>query len=453
MRIGIIGGGPAGYVAAIRAAQLGAEVTLFERENLGGVCTNHGCIPTKALYSLARKVSAFHWGILQKIWYGELEADWRKAIDFKNAVVTRSRKGIEYLLTKRCVQVVHSEAKFLEPNVVSVVGRKDIWEFEKILVATGSVASIPPVDGLSGISPWDNCGALSAPSVPAKLIILGAGVVGVEMAHIFATFGSEVFLVELLPRILPTMDAEISAAVHRALSSEGVKIFSAKKAVEVHRRSDGSVVMELESGESIEAEQIIVATGRKPVLPEGIEQIGVRTQKGFIIVDKNLRTSVGNIWSAGDVVGEPLLAHKASHQGIRAIEDMFGIEQVEDVPIPSAIFTAIEVGTVGLTEPEAKQKYGDGIKVGSFPYIASGRAHAEGETAGTIKIVADPSGKIVGFHAIGAEASELLSVGTLIVANGMPLSDVEKTIFAHPTLGEMIHEAALSALGKPLHIV
>ncbi len=454
MRIGIIGGGPAGYVAAIRAAQLGAEVTVFEKENLGGVCTNWGCIPTKALYSAAKKVIHFRWGVEKKLWSGQISPDWRMIQNFKNGVVTRLVRGIEFLFKKNRINLVRGEAGFLSPNEIEVETAKgrQVFEFDAVLIATGSRAAIPPVEGLEGIAPWDNVGALSAEKIPQSLVIIGGGVIGVEFAHIFATFGSEVTIVELMPKILPFQDNEVSAAVHRALTGEGVKILTRARAVSAHRTED-SVRIELENGEVVEAEQVVVAVGRRINLPPGIETTGVKVEKNHIPVDERRRTNVPTIYAAGDVTGEPHLEHKASHEGIVAVENMMGLDSVwRDDAIPAAIFSALEVGACGLTEKQAREKFGDGIKVGKFPYIASGRAQAEGENVGFVKIIADPEGTVVGFHAVGADASELVGLGGFLVQNKIPLAEVSHTIFSHPTLSEMIGEAALAALGRAIHI-
>ncbi len=454
MHIGIIGGGPAGYVAAIRAAQLGAKVTVVEKEALGGECTNHGCIPTKTLYLAAHKMLDFKRGVLQKLWNGEITPDWRRILDFKNRVVQRSAKGVEFLFKKRGIELVRGEAIFLSPMEIQIEGAKPArMKFDRIIIATGSTTSIPPVNGLAGISPWDNRKALAAQKLPKSLLILGGGVIGVEFAHIFTSFGCDVIIVELLPKILPFGDSDVGATLHRALVKEGVKIIVSAKAVAAHRRED-AVILELEDGNSLSAEEIIVATGRKPVLPDGYDKIGLKMNGKILAVNKFLRTSVENIFAAGDVIGPPFLAHYASHQGIAIAENIMGDEREFDGSgVPTALFSALESGSAGFTEAEAKEKFGDNVKIGKFPYIASGRAMCEDEKDGFIKIIANGDEKIVGFHAVGRDASELLGLGGFLVQNKVSVSEVEETIFAHPTLSEMFREAALDTEKMAIHIL
>ncbi len=452
MRVCVIGGGPAGYVAAIRLSQLGARVTVVEREALGGECTNHGCIPTKTLFSLGKRLSGFRWGIEKKLWDGSVALDWRRCIDFKNRVVARLSKGIDYLLRKNGVELVRGEAVILSPSEVEVEGTtRTRLSFDRLLIATGSEPTMPPIEGLSGAAPWNNRKALAAQKLPKSVIIIGGGVIGVEFAHIFASFGSKVTIIEILPKILPFQDEEISAAVHRALVGEGVVILAGTKACAVHRRAEG-VVVEIEDASSLEAEEIIVATGRKPLLPKGAEKIGISPEEPTP-VDEQMRTKTDGIYAAGDVTGEPYLAHKASHQGIVAAEAMMGMDsKYRADAIPAAIFSALEVGTVGLTEAEARKRFGDEAKVGKFPYIASGRAQCSGDAVGFVKIVADPEGKILGFHAAGEGAAELAAIGAIAITKGMTTKDVEEVVFAHPTFSEMVFEAALAAQGRAIHI-
>ncbi|MCD6595503.1 dihydrolipoyl dehydrogenase [bacterium] len=454
MRIGIIGGGSGGYVAAIRAAQLGAEVTVFEKDKLGGTCTNYGCIPTKALYSVAHKMLDFKWGVSKKMWTGEISPDWRMVQNFKNGVVARLVRGIEFLFKKNKIVLVRGEAQILSSNEILVEGTKgaEKYEFDKIILATGSSPGIPPVEELVGIAPWDNVEALAAERLPKSLLILGGGVIGVEFAHIFRTFGSDVTIVELLPRILPLQDVEVAAAVDRALIGEGVKIMTSQKAVSAHRSKSG-VILEIADGSTVGAEEIIVATGRKVNLPKGAENIGLTIEQNRIPVNKYRQTASDNVYAVGDITGEPYLEHKATREGIIAVEHIMGIESELDIDlIPAAIFTALEVGAAGYTEKQAREKFGDNIKIGKFPYIASGRAQAEGEPIGFIKTIAVLDGTIIGFHAVGKTASELLGLGGFIIQHKIKIDDVAGTIFAHPTLSEIVQESALAAIRRAIHI-
>ena len=455
MHIGIIGGGPAGYVAAIRAAQMGAKVSVVEKEFLGGECTNHGCIPTKALYLTAHKIADFQWGKTMSLWDGNIFPDWRKILDFKNRVVQRLVKGIEFLFKKRGIELISGRAVFLSPTEILIEGAKsERRKFDKIIIATGSTTSIPPVEGLSGISPWDNRRALSAEKLPQKLVILGGGVIGVEFAHIFRAFGCDVTIVELMPKILPFNDDDVSSAIHRALVKEGVKIIVSAKAVYAHRNTEG-VIIELDDGNSISAEEIIVATGRTPVFPDKLDEIGIEIGENGIVVDDFLRTSVEDVYAAGDVIGPPFLAHLASHQGIFIVERILGESdrKFDGSGVPAAIFSALESGSAGLTEAEARKKFGDNVKIGKFPYIASGRALCEDEKEGFLKVIAAPDGKIIGFHSAGKNSSELLGLGGFLVQSGLSIDDVEDKIFAHPTLSEMIGESVLAAEQRAIHIL
>ncbi len=453
MKIGIIGGGPAGYVAAIRAAQLGGTVTLFERANLGGTCTNWGCIPTKALFSAAHKIENFYFGKAKKIWDGVIDPNWQGIQDHKNAVVAKLVRGIEFLLKKNKVSFVRGEAEFLSDHEISVntVDGAKTFIFDKIIIATGTKAAVPPIPGLSEIDFWDNIGVLSTTNLPKDMVILGGGVIGVEFAHIFRTFGVDVTIIEMLPKILATIDDEISTVISKALINEGVKIKTATRAVGISRASSG-ICVEAGNGEKFFAEKLLVATGRRALLPNGADNAGITLSHNMIPVDSGRKTKVESIFAAGDITGEPLLAHKASHEGIIAAENAFGLSSSFDATnIPGAIFTAMEIGTCGLTESAAREKFGE-VKIGKFPYLACGRALADGDTSGFVKTIAAPDGHIIGFHAVGTGASELLGLGGFFVQQKISANDVAHYIFAHPTLTEMVSESALATAGLAINI-
>ncbi len=446
----IIGGGPAGYVAAIRAAQLGGKVTLVEAEELGGVCMNRGCIPTKTYYHYAEILHDLKKCFKDKIFAGEISHDWLRIVRKKDMIVKRSVMGIGYLMKKNEIRVVKGRGKLVEPGAVEVSagGSVEIVKGDFILIATGSKPRELPIAGWEGSGIWSSTEALSSQKIPESLLIVGGGVIGCEFAHIFSTFGSKVTIIELMETILPGVDPDIVEAVTRALAAEGVSIRTGVGIDRIERTAEGIVAHA--GGEVFQAKEILSAVGRDPTPPEGAEKLGIMLERGAVVIDDTLRASE-NIWAAGDVCGAPFLAHWASAMGEAAIEDMFGIgARLNREAIPGAFFTALEVGTVGLTEPEARDKYGD-ISVGMFPYMASGRARTASATDGFAKVITIGGGRIVGIHIAGREGSEMLAAAGFAVVHGRTIDDWKKTIVAHPTFGEILREAALDTVGEALH--
>ncbi|MBN1755059.1 dihydrolipoyl dehydrogenase [bacterium] len=449
----IVGGGPAGYVAAIHAAQNGVLPTLIENGNLGGVCTNQGCIPTKTYITAANHLNHIKnspkWGIR----VDGYSTDFSSILSNKNRVVSRVARGIEFLLKKNKVEYISGRALFKTPRSLEVKtseGKEDI-SFEKLIIATGSKARYLPIPGLDSEGIWTSTEALDASETPKSLLIIGGGVIGVEMAYIFSTFGSKVTIVEILPEILPGFDPEIASTLRKDLEKLGVNI---------RLQTTVKSIMEAQSGftaaienEEHQYEKVLLAVGRIPYDREALENIGLEFENNWVKIDQFLNTNYPHIWAAGDIVGAPWLAHKASYDGEVAVNNALGKKTAADYwAVPSAIFSSLEIGTVGLTAEEAR-KEGYEISEGKFPYIASGRAQAAGETNGFIKVVLNRKNEeIIGIHLIGKEATELLGSASLIVRNKFKVSQVADTIFAHPTLSEMIREASLSTVNKAVHI-
>ena len=451
-KIVIIGSGSAGYVAAIRAAQLGAGVMLIESGDLGGVCTNVGCIPTKTFFHFAELAHEIGGAKRDGVISGELSFDWMRMLRKKDAVVKRLVAGIGFLLKKNRIELIEGRGTIVGRGVVEVRGNAGELrriECDDVLVATGSVPRSIPIEGWDGVGIWSNTEALAAERVPKSLLIIGGGVIGCEFAHIFSTFGCKVTIVEVMDHLLPGLDSEIVDVVTKALVREGVSIRTGVGLERLERSAEG--VVAYFGDERFEAEEVLGAVGRRPTPPDGIEGLGVKLERGAVSVDANMRAADG-IWGAGDVCGPPFLAHWASAMGETAVENILGAEKSLDVDaVPGAFFTALEVGTVGLTEEQARDRFGS-VSVGHFPYMASGRARSASATDGFAKVVADPKRRIVGIHIAGKQASEMLGAASLAVSRRLTIDDWKKTIIAHPTFVEILKEATLDSLGEAIHI-
>jgi len=448
-RLCVIGAGPGGYVAAIYAAKRGLDVTLFEKEYLGGECSNHGCIPTKTFYSYAHLVRKNKAASRRKIFDSIPAIDYRMIVNRKDQVVKRLRSGIAFLLKQAGVEYINKEALFIGDKRVEIVPGGEVMDFDHIIIATGSDPNIPPIEGLKGISPWTNRETLASNSLPENIAIIGAGVIGVEFASIFRSFGANVTILEIRPTILEEFDHSLREILHKKLVNDGVKIHTAFITERVERSSDGVLVYQ-KGGDILKFDEIIAATGRTPRLPF-VGDRGIKTdRRGHIEVDEYLETSVKDVYAIGDVTGIPYLAHRASAQAEVAVDNILGHRKPAADNYPTAIFSAIEIGTVGMTEDQAKEEYGE-IHTGEFPYIASGRAQAGDETDGFVKFVSTMDGVVVGVHIAGDCASELVSAATLIVKNKLTVDRLEEIVFAHPTLSEMLKESALDLFGNAVH--
>jgi len=457
--IAVVGGGPGGYVAAIRAGQMGAKTILIEKEVLGGTCLNWGCIPTKAFVRSAELFADIKEAKSFGIKVDNAEVDFPAVVKRKNQIVTRLVKGVEHLLKSYDVDIMEGEASFLSENhlIVENDGKRKAVEAENIIIATGSKPSQLPIPGadLDGI--LDSRAALDLEKLPESMIVVGGGIIGMEFAFIFKNFGVDVTVVEYLDQLVTGVDEEIAKELNRSARRRKITVKTGAEVKEIKKSADGyDVIYESRGKEQIASgEKVLMAVGRRP-FHEGLkaDKVGLEIdeRRGAIKVNNKLETNVDGIYAIGDVTDEVLLAHVASHQGIIAVENIMGHDkEIDYSAVPGAIFTSPEIGTVGLTEKEAEEK-GIDYKVGSFPFAASGKVMAMGEREGKVKIIAEKeSEKIIGAALIGIESSDLIAELTLAVNLGLTAEDLAETIHAHPTTAEVIHEAALDLKGGAIH--
>ncbi len=463
----IIGSGPGGYVTAIRAAQLGFKTAIIEREYLGGICLNWGCIPTKALL---RSAEIFHY--LQHAKDYGLSAqnvgyDAQAVVKRSRAVSKRLNDGVGFLMKKNKVQVIWGEASIDAPGKVSVKPKGEApkgtlgpgsYQSRHIIIATGARPRVLP-----GIEPdpklvWTYFEAMVPERVPKSLLVVGSGAIGVEFASFFRTLGSEVTIVEILPQILPVEDGEIAAFARKAFEKQGIKIVTGAKVTRLDKKGDG-VTAHIEDGKgqksSLNVERVISAVGVTGNVENlGLEKLGVKTDRGTIAIDGLCRTNVPGIYAIGDVAGPPMLAHKAEHEGVVCVEAIKGLDPhpMDKQLIPGCTYCQPQIASVGLTEAAAKEKKID-VRVGRFPFVGNGKAIALGEDQGLVKVIFDKkTGQLLGAHMVGAEVTELIQ--GYVVAMNLETTEAElmHTIFPHPTLSEMMKEAVLDAYGRVLNI-
>jgi dihydrolipoamide dehydrogenase len=451
----ILGSGPGGYVAAIRASQLGLKTAIVEREKLGGICLNWGCIPTKALL----RTSEINHYLTHASTYG-LSAE-KVSFDLA-AIVDRSRKvagqlnmGVKGLMKKNKVAVVEGEGTITGKGKLSVVkdGKTTELAAKHIIVATGARARDLPFAKADGERIWTYRHAMVPKEMPSKLLVIGSGAIGVEFASFYSDMGAEVTIVEMLDRILPVEDEEVSAFMHKALAKQGMKLH-VSSGVEKLDVSKTGVKATLKGGAIEEFSHAIVAIGIVPNTENiGLEKLGVKTERGHIVTDGYGRTNVEGIYAIGDVTGPPWLAHKASHEGVVCVEALAGKKPhaFETWNIPGCTYSRPQVASVGLTEAKAKEA-GRKVKVGKFPFIGNGKAIALGEAEGFVKTVFDEgTGELLGAHMVGAEVTELIQGYVIARQLETTEEDLMHTVFAHPTLSEMMHESVLDAYGRALH--
>jgi len=450
MNVIIIGGGPGGYVSALRGAQLGLNVTLIEEDKVGGVCLNRGCIPTKALLSASERISDIKTAKDFGIEVSDYRIDVATVFKRKDQVVEQLVRGVEYLLSTRKVRLIRDKAKVISNTEISL-SNGEVVKGDVIIIGTGSL----PVTGIGNIK-IDNERvvssdyALSTPYIPKDIVIVGAGAIGVEFATFYRDMGAEVSIVEMMPRVVPTEDEEISRILERSLRKKGIKLYLNNTVREV---TDDGVI--LENGEYVKGEKVLIAVGRKPNTEGlGIETLGIKTNsKGYIEVNEYLQTNIPNVYAIGDVTGISLFAHVASHQGLVAIDNILGKKEKLDYnAVPRATFCEPQIGSVGLTEEQAKA-LGINPVIGRFPFRALGYAISIGKWEGMVKLVANESRELIGAHIIGPYASSILGEVTLAVKERIKLEELADTIHAHPTLPEAIMEASFAGLNLPLHIV
>ena len=455
----IIGGGPAGYVAAIKARQLGLSTTLIEKDRLGGVCMNRGCIPTKTLVStveILRNIQrAKEFGIEVKDYF----VDFPSIMKRKDMVSKRLSSGVEQLMNLNQVRVVKGEGFIPKPGIVEAIdteGNNEILTTKNIIIATGSKVFSLPIPGIDNKGVITSDEALSMNSLPSQIIIIGGGVIGIEWACIFNALGVKTTIIEMLPRILLPIDEEIANRLTQLLKRSGIEILTSSRVKEI--RQTGTLMEVVVSTplheEKLQSEKVLLSAGRIPDLGNiDAAKLGLELEGGAIKANKHMMTNISGIFAAGDVVGKIMLAHAASREGIVAVENIAGKESIMDYNVvPNCVFSLPEVASVGLTEEEAKIRNGY-IKVSRFPYLANGKALSMGEVEGIVKIVADgDTYKLLGMHILGTHANDLIAEGALALSKNMTASEIAHTIHAHPTLPETIAEAAEGIIGSPIHI-
>lgn len=459
--LAVIGAGPGGYVAAIYAAQLKAKVALIEKWEVGGVCLNVGCIPTKVLVSVAHTLENIRkseqWGIKAE----HLDLDLGQLAKRKELTVKRLTNGVKNLLKNNKVELFSGEATFVDSETLQIKfkdGKEERIKAKKIIIATGSVPIGLPVPGsdLDGII--DSTVALEINRIPKSMAIIGGGYIGCEFASIYHAFGVEVTIIEMLPQILPGEDEEIVSNLRKILEKKGIKILTDSQVTRISPAENNTkkIIVQTTQGEKeIVADKVLVSIGRKPYVQGlNLDKIGVKTNKGQVLVDEYMGTNLPNIYAIGDCIGNYLLAHVASMEGEIAIENAIlnKNKKMDYSVVPRCIFTIPEIGSVGISEKQAQEK-NIKIKVGEFPFLANGKAQAENETEGMVKIITDENGKILGAHILGNRATDLIAQLALGMKNGISTQEFIETIHAHPTLPEAIREAFLKLENRPLHIL
>jgi dihydrolipoamide dehydrogenase len=463
----IIGSGPAGYIAAIRAAQLGFKTAIVERDYLGGICLNWGCIPTKALL---RSAEIYHYLQHAKDYglsAGSVSYDAGAVVKRSRAVSKRLNDGVGFLMKKNKVSVIWGEATIDAPGKVTVKASKTdgpkgalgagSYQARHIIVATGARPRVLP-----GIEPdkklvWTYFEAMVPPSIPKSLLVIGSGAIGVEFASFFRSFGADVTIVEVLPQILPVEDDEIAAFARKSFEKQGIKILTNSRVTKLDKQAD-NVTAKIDADgktQTVTVDRVISAVGVTGNIENlGLEKLGVKTERGIIVVDKYNRTNVPGIYAIGDVSGPPMLAHKGEHEGVLCVETIKGLNPhpMNKQMIPGCTYCSPQIASVGLTERAAKEKKLD-IRVGRFPFVGNGKAIALGEDQGLVKVIFDKkTGQLLGAHMVGAEVTELIQ--GYVVAMNLETTEEElmHTIFPHPTLSEMMKEAVLDAYGRVLNM-
>lgn len=455
--VAVIGGGPGGYVAAIRAAQLGAKVLLVERDKLGGVCLNHGCIPTKTLLKSAEK-----WQDLKQCHEFGLRADhisfnFHEVMERKNQLVTKLRDGVEKLIKSNDIEIVYGAAVLVGINglIVEHAYGKISYKAKKIIIATGSVPMSLPIPGQELPDVIDSNDVLDITHVPRTMMVIGAGAVGIEFASIFQSFGCEVTVVEMMPTILPNIDGDVVKRMGVILRKQGIKMLTNTKVISIEQIADG-VIVSLDNGKGIQeisVEKVLVAIGRKPVVLEmGLETVGIDYNDKGIKVNEKMETNIPGFYAIGDVTGQEMWAHAASAEGMVAAENALGGNSIMNYSaVPGCIFTTPEIAMVGLTEKEAQEKNVN-IKISRFNFASNSKAVSMGETDGLVKIISHAdSGKVLGMHILGPHASDLIMEGALAIRNELTAKDIAHTIHPHPSLSETVMESAHGIDGNIIH--
>ncbi|MGN4443503.1 dihydrolipoyl dehydrogenase [Bacillus cereus group sp. MYBK79-1] len=454
----VIGGGPAGYVAAITAAQNGKDVTLIDEANLGGTCLNVGCMPTKSLlesaevHDIVRKANTYGVTLNQ----GSISIDWNQIQTRKSQIVTQLVQGIQYLMKKNKIKVIQGKAKFETDHRVRVThgDKEEIVDGEQFIIAAGSEPTALPFAPFDGKWILNSSHAMSLEHIPKSLLIVGGGVIGCEFASIYSRLGTKVTIIEMAPQLLPGEDGGIAQILKEKLENDGVEIFTgaALKGLNNYKKQasfeyEGSI-------QEANPEFVLVSVGRKPrVQGLDVEKAGVQFSNNGISVNEHMQTNVSHIYAAGDVIGGIQLAHVAFHEGTTAALHASGEDvKVNYHAVPRCIYTAPEIASVGLTEKDARERYGD-IQIGEFPFTANGKALIIGEQTGKVKVIVEPKyQEIIGISIIGPRATELIGQGTVMIHTEVTADIMRDYIAAHPTLSEAIHEALLQAIGHAVHV-
>ena len=453
----VVGGGPGGYVAAIRAAQLGAAVTLIERERLGGTCLNVGCIPTKALLRCAGLARSAREGAGRGIHMTLDRVAWEEVLDYQRWVVKRLVDGVSALLKKNQVEVIRGTASFIKPKTLKITGEKnEIREADRIILATGSAPVVPPVPGLKESRyVMDSTGALSVQRFPETMVVIGGGVIGVELACACQALGCHVTIVEALPRLLPSMDGELAGMLAAGLERQGIKILLGCRVVRVADGPEGARVTVERAGteEVLSADKVLCAVGRRPC-SEGLdpEAGGLLRERGRILTDNRQQTNIPGVYAVGDCAGEIMLAHTASAQGEIAAENAMGGQAVyHPACVPSGVYAFPELAGTGLTEEQAKER-NIPFRVGRFPLSANGRALIANGGEGMVKVlVGEELGELLGVHILVPNATELIAEGVSAISMEGLADDLIAAVHGHPPLSEAVREAVLAAEGRPIH--
>ena len=452
----VIGSGPGGYVAAIRAAQCGKRVAIVEKADAGGVCLNWGCIPTKALVRSAQVYAdckaAATFGVTIE---GEVKPDWTKMVERERMVATTMNKGVQFLLKKNNIDVIAGFGRLKAADVVEVEGVE--YEADNIILATGArprVMPFMPVDGKHIISSKE---ALVLPELPESMVVVGSGAIGSGFAYIYATLGVKVTIIEYMPQIMPLEDEDTAKAMERAFRKLRATVMTSTTVKQVSVNEAGKCIIDIEGkkgAQTIEADVVLSAVGIKSNIEDmGLEELGIEIERDKIKVDEHFKTNIDGVYAIGDIIATPALAHVASTEAIHCVEHICGLnpETIDYSTIPSCIFTSPEVASVGMTEAQVKAA-GIDYKVGKFPYTASGKATAAGERDGFVKLIFDGEEKLLGAHFVGHNVTEMIGEPTLAKVLGVNAHRIARTIHAHPSMHEAVMEAAEDALGCAIHM-
>jgi dihydrolipoamide dehydrogenase len=454
--VAVLGGGPGGYTAAIRAAQLGATVACIEREpELGGTCLRVGCIPTKAWVQTAFALKEAEETFAKLgVEVAPPKLDFARSNEWKAAVVKQMTGGVASLLKANGVEWVKGTGRFRDANTIAVEGAEDVT-FKSAIVATGSFPMRPPIEGLDSALCVDSTGLLGQSDVPNRLVVLGGGIIGCEFASTFRRFGSEVTIVEMLPRLIPMEDGDAAKELAKQFEKRGIALHLEKQCTKVEEQG-GALTVHFGEGETVECDLMLVSVGRAPLVEGlGLEEIGVEVdRREGISTDEHRRTTVPHIYAVGDCAGYWQLAHTAFREGEVAAENATGHEAVVDARgVPRPIYTDPEIASVGLTEAEARDLHGDDVAVGVFPWLANARAVMQNETAGWVKSIHETRyGELLGVVMVGPHVTDLIEAGVVALDAEATVETVADGMAAHPTLSEALKEAGLMALGRPIHM-